>query len=218
MCSRIALGLRARRVAADEHGDDLAVVVDEVREQRAHRVGRASATAATMPSRASAIQSPSLDRSALGATESRTAWVTSPVRDPFDRGSHRRVVARRSARRVVVDQRGERFAHAGGRHDRRPAWSVRSSTWRATGTMFLLFGSTTTDVRVARLDRFEDLRRRRVHRLATRDDLLHAEAREQAAHAVADTDRDDRGLDGRRSRPPRPRPRRAPTVLLRPAR
>ena len=65
------------------------------------------------------------------------------------------------------------------------------------GTMFLLFGSTIDRVGVARLDRFEDLRGRRVHRLPARDDVLHAEAREQAPHAVADADRDDRGRDRR---------------------
>ena len=143
-------------------------------------------------SRASAIQSPCVI-GPLGATESRTAWVTSPVRTRSTRRAHRVVVRLERGVRVVVDQCGERFGHARGRARRRPASSVSASTWRATGTMFLLFGSTTTDVGVARLDRFEDLRRRRVHRLTARDEVLHAEAREQAAHAVADADRDDRG-------------------------
>ena len=34
------LGVLGRGVGADEHGDDLAVVVDELAEQLAHRVGR----------------------------------------------------------------------------------------------------------------------------------------------------------------------------------
>ena len=68
--------------------------------------------------------------------------------------------------------------------------------------MFLLFGSTITQSAAQLLDRFEDLRGRRVHRLAAGDHVLHAEAREQAADAVADTDRDDRGRDRRARRSP----------------
>ena len=86
--------------------------------------------------------------------------------------------------------------------------SVSPSTWRATGTMFLLFGSTTTDVRRAPLDRLEDLRGRRVHRLAAGHDLVHAEAHEQPPDALADPDRDDRGLDLAAGRPSPARSRR----------
>ena len=43
-----------------------------------------------------------------------------------------------------------------------------------------------------RLDRFEDLRGRRVHRLPAGHDLLHAERVEDAADAVAGRDGDDR--------------------------
>ena len=68
--------------------------------------------------------------------------------------------------------------------------SVSSGTCRATGTMFLLFGSTITPSAAHALHRVEDLRGRRVHRLTAGDDLLHTEAREQLA---------------RGRRPPRPR-------------
>ena len=59
--------------------------------------------------------------------------------------------------------------------------------------MFLLFGQDDDLVGRRRLDRFEDLRGRRVHRLAAGDDLLHAEASGRC------------GGCRRRSRPRRPR-------------
>ena len=69
---------------------------------------------------------------------------------------------------------------------------------RRPGTMFLLFGSTitasavhaSTASRICAVDGFIDC--------PPATTVLHAEAREQAAHAVADADRDDRGRDGRR--------------------
>ena len=50
-------------------------------------------------------------------------------------------------------------------------------------------------VGVDRLDRVEDLRGRRVHRLAAGDHALHAELAEQLGQPVAAGDRDDRGRD-----------------------
>ena len=68
----------------------------------------------------------------------------------------------------------------------------------------LVVGQHDHALRRGRLDRLEDLRGRRVHRLATGDDDLHTETRQQPTDTVAHTDRDDRGLD-RRRQPPRSR-------------
>ena len=149
--------------------------------------------ATQMPSRVSAIQSPA----AMGphsATLSRTACVTSPactrcaassIAAVFSSiepsGSYTTSAASASTTAVVGTT-------ATGR-------SASSGTWRATGTMFLLFGSTITRVGGAMLHRFEDLRGRRVHRLATGDDVLHAETDEELLEAVAHRDRDHAGGD-----------------------
>ena len=77
---------------------------------------------------------------------------------------------------------------------------MSSGTCSATGTMFLLFGQHDHAVGDARVDRLEDLRGRRVHRLPARDHLLHAEAAQERAETVAHRDRDDPGGDARRAR------------------
>ena len=79
MCSRMRSVSLPRRVGADEHGHDLAVVVDELAEQLAHRVGRRAGGRDRRRRGESAIQSPSRTF-APSATASRTACVTSPVR------------------------------------------------------------------------------------------------------------------------------------------
>ena len=95
---------------------------------------------------------------------------------------------------VVADERGERLDDARRRHDLDAAIGERVDLLR-DGNDVLVVGQHDDALRRRRLDRLEDLRRRRVHRLAAGDDDLHAEAREQPADAVAHRDRDDRGLD-----------------------
>ena len=197
MCSRIRSVSLAAASAADEHGHDLAVVVDELGEQLADRVGRRAAWSRRCRRATSAIQSP-LRIAPTSTTVSRTACVTSPVRTrsraddivaSFSAssafGSYSTSAASASGTLVVATTAtllvGERVDLAGDRDD---VLVVREHD-HAVGR--------------ARLDRLEDLRGRRVHRLTAGDHALHAEAREQAPDAVADTDRDDRGGDRRGS-------------------
>ena len=66
--------------------------------------------------------------------------------------------------------------------------------------MFLLFGRITTCVGVHVLDRVEQFGGRRVERLASGDDALHAELSEQLDEPVAAAHRDDRRRDRRQTR------------------
>ena len=194
MCSRMRSVSLAGGVGADEHGDDLAVVVDELAEQLAHRVGRRAAWSRRCRRATSAIQSP--------------LRIAPPSTDGVAHGLRHLAGAHALARRAASSPRSRRARRSGRtrrarRAPRARSWSattatcfsVSASTWWATGDDVLVVRQHDHAVGRARLDRLEDLRGRRVHRLAAGDHVLHAEAREQAADAVADADRDDRGRD-----------------------
>ncbi len=109
----------------------------------AHTASEGDLVVATMPSRESAIQSPSCTL-VPSTTASRTAWVISPVRtrsraefivasfsSSSALGSYSTSAARASGTLVVATTTTR--------------LSVSASTCLATAMMFLLFGSTTTD-------------------------------------------------------------------------
>ena len=101
---------------------------------------------------------------------SRTAWVTSP--DTIGLGGRRiaSALAGGVGLGVVGHQRGEALAASTGSAPPARSWSVSASTCSATGMMFLLFGQHDHVRRRWPVDRVEQLRRRRVERLATGDD------------------------------------------------
>ncbi len=186
----------------------------------------------------SAVAAPSTE----GATATMPSPRTSPSQSPStiaptllravaDRpgdlpGHHRRggfghlgSVVGRGCVGVVGNERRQRLRHRPGRHDHD----------RLLGQRLELLGDR-DDVLVVRqhddlvgvdpLDRLEQLRRRRVHRLAAGDDTLHTELGEEFDEATSRTDRHHGGGDRRaaprqrarraRSRPARPRASRAP--------
>ena len=217
-----ALGVLGRGVAADEHGDDLAVVVDERR--RAARTPRrpASAVVATMPSRDERDPVALADLRRRRPTVSRTAWVTSPVRTRSRADVHRRLVLGESA----FGSYSTSAASASGTlvvATTATCFSLSASTCLATATMFLLFGSTITQSaahastasRICAVDGFIDWPP------ATTCCTPRLVSRRRTP--LADADRDDRGGDGRVSirdtrRGRRRRRPRAPSAPLRPAR
>ena len=121
---------------------------------------------------------------------SRTACVISPVTTESAASVISAAFVRGVGLRVVHDERGQRLGHRSRRHD---ADVLR-------GQRVDLFGDR-DDVLVVRqdhdvvgvdvLDRVEQFGRRRVHRLPTGHDALHAELGEQLHEPVAAAHRDD---------------------------
>ena len=192
--ARAPAGSRPARASAPTRTVTISLSSPTSASTSANAASAAESVATQIPSGPIAIQSP-FRIGPHSATVSRTDCVTSPAATRATDSASSVVLTRELGVRVVARAAPRAPPPPSAWARRPPTCSSSASTWRATATMFLLLGSTMTESRRAALDRLEDLRGRRVHRLAAGDDLLHPEAREQPAHAVADRDRDHRGLD-----------------------
>ena len=107
---------------------------------------------------------------------------------------HRRGVLLDRRLGVVHDQRRQRLHDRRGRHDGDRAIGELGHLARHRHDVLVVREH---DHRVGRtaIHGFEDLRGRRVHRLAAGDDVLHTEADEEPFQSVAHRDRDDAGGD-----------------------
>ena len=193
-CARAAAGSPPARASAPTSTVTISLSSATSASTSANAASAAESVATQIPSGPIAIQSP-FRIGPHSATVSRTDCVTSPAVTRATDDASSVVFERELGVGVVREERRERLHHRVGGHDRHRLARRARRPGGPTATMFLLFGQHDHRVGRAPLHRVEDLRGRRVHRLAAGDDLLHAEAGEEPAHAVADRDRHDRGLD-----------------------